>query len=103
LPFFPRSSRAYVEAMLSSGGDERRALVAAEKEFKANRYSIVPGEAEDPYVQQVFGNANPLDPGYPLSRAAGLPDDSSTIQTFAAIAWAVFEPLLRHQEEGTSP
>ncbi|MBP1683959.1 MAG: helicase/exodeoxyribonuclease gamma subunit [Deltaproteobacteria bacterium] len=101
LPFFPKSSRAYVEALLSSGGDERRASTDAKKKFKVDRHAAVPGDAEDPYVQQIFGNTNPLDPACPLLCVTAPLYDSFDMRTFAEIARAVFEPLLQHREDGT--
>jgi len=101
LPFFPRSSRAYAEVLLSSDGDPGRARAAAEKEFKASRFAKVRAEEEDPYVQQVFGNANPLNPACPLLSAMEVVDSPSNMRTFAEIAYTVFEPLLRHREDAT--
>lgn len=103
LPFFPKSSRAYVEAELRSNGDGARGLAAAAGKFRPNQHTEVPGDVEDPYVQQVFGTANPLDPACPVLSATKLADDSSNMRTFAQIARAVFAPLLRHREGDAAP
>ena len=90
LPLFPRTSRVYVKELRSGRSDDagQRALAAARREFAAKQYSPVPADEEDVYVQQLFGGRDPLEPT----------DDGSPSPSFAAVARAVFDPLLAHRE-----
>jgi exodeoxyribonuclease V gamma subunit len=84
LPFFPEISFKYVES-LRGGKDPEAALEAAAERYAGEEnYS----EADDPYVGQVYGSANPIEG----ARIAGVPD-------FAAVALRVWEPLLDHVED----
>ncbi|HVO24238.1 MAG TPA: exodeoxyribonuclease V subunit gamma [Candidatus Margulisiibacteriota bacterium] len=94
LPLFPRTSRAYVQALQSGGmEDGGRAALAAARAVFTRTGGPVPSEGEDVYVQQLFATCDPLDPTFP-PLAGELP----TAATFAAAARSVFEPLLAHRE-----
>ena len=69
------------------------ALAAARTAFEPKTHSPVPSEGEDAYVQQLFGDRDPLDPAFRC-----FADDGSLAPSFAAVARAVFEPLLAHRE-----
>ena len=94
LPFFPRTSRAYAEALRHANGSARSARTAAQKQFEPGPHAPFPGEGENPYVQQVFGSGDPLGPDSSLVSYPGF----ATL-TFAELACAVFQPLLEHREE----
>jgi exonuclease V gamma subunit len=95
LPLFPRTSRAYSDALRSAGSDDggRRALTVARTAFEPKKHSPIPSEGEDVYVQQLFGDRDPLDPAFRC-----FADDGSPAPPFAAVACAVFDPLLTHRE-----
>ncbi len=95
LPLFPRTSRTYVEELRSGRTDDggRRALAAARAAFEPKKYSPVPADREDVYVQQLFGNRDPLDPAFRC-----FAEDGGLLPSFAAVAWTVFDPLLAHRE-----
>jgi exodeoxyribonuclease V gamma subunit len=77
LPFFPRTSWAYVD-----GNDS---LAKAEAEFRPNKERRSPAESEDDAVQLALrGRPGPLAP--------------ACIDEFAAIAHAVYDPLRAHLE-----
>lgn len=78
LRFFPRSSFAYAEAIKQQKEPEA-ALREARKKWETQRFSDAPGEEEDLYNKQAFGDGNPLD------------------QAFETLAKAVLEPLLKHR------
>ncbi|MEW6271046.1 MAG: exodeoxyribonuclease V subunit gamma [Thermodesulfobacteriota bacterium] len=90
LPFFPRTSRAYVETLRAQAGPDAaaRALAAARAAYEG-RFP----EKDDPYTRLVFDTASPLE--------AGTPGDGSAA-SFAQIAGEVFAPLLEHREEAAS-
>jgi exodeoxyribonuclease V gamma subunit len=85
LPFFPRTSRAYVEALREPGrtGDVERALGAARTEYEGKF-----AEKNDPYTRLVFGGRDPLEVG-------------TGETSFARVACKVFAPLLDHREEAS--
>lgn len=95
VPLFPRTSRAYTEALRSSGANDggRRALAVARTAFEPKKHSPVPSEGEDVYVHQLFGDRDPLDPAFRC-----FADEASLAPSFAAVAYAVFDPLLAHRE-----
>jgi exodeoxyribonuclease V gamma subunit len=96
LPLFPETSRAYAKAIAGADGDEAqaKALQSARRVFEGTFGSSAPPERDDPNVQQVFGNEDPLDPGL-------LPPETGPKGTasFADIALLVFGPLLDHLED----
>jgi exodeoxyribonuclease V gamma subunit len=79
LPFFPRSSFAYAEA-IGRQRDPEAALREARKEWEAQPFRAVPAEEEDLYNKLAFGDGNPLD------------------EVFETLAKAVLEPLLKHRK-----
>jgi len=95
LLLFPRTSRVYANAARSGGSDDggHRAFAAARAAFDPKKFSPVPAEGEDVYVQQLFGDRDPLNPAFRC-----FADDGSLTPTFAALARTVFEPLLAHRE-----
>ena len=93
LPLFPRTSRAYAEA-IRRGKPETDARRAARACFDPRLFSEVPGEGEDAYVRQLFGAGDPLDTGFRLFDAAVAP-----LPTFSEVALQVFADLLAHREE----
>jgi exodeoxyribonuclease V gamma subunit len=97
LPFFPKSSRAYVEVLRRSSGTVEGALNAAHVQYRGSRHSPVPADADDPCVQQVFGGRDPLSPAFsPFDGDMAMLD----IPRFGDLARTIFEPLLDHREEG---
>ncbi|MFI5395886.1 MAG: exodeoxyribonuclease V subunit gamma [Candidatus Binatia bacterium] len=96
LPFFPKSSRAYVEALRRPGGTEENALHVARGQFRGSRHSPVPADADDPCVQQVFGSRDPFSPAFSL-----FDSDISMRETprTTDLARTIFEPLLDHRED----
>ena len=95
LPFFPRASRAYQKAARKAAPDEifAPALSSARGLFSGSHGGAT-GEMYDPYVQQVFGDSDPLEPGYRPCQppVAGYAD-------FPTAARTVFAPLLDHRTE----
>ncbi|EPR37707.1 exodeoxyribonuclease V, RecC subunit [Desulfovibrio sp. X2] len=85
LPFFPESSRAFVE----KGGMESMdgALKAAKTKWQGNAFSPVPGEGDDAELRRCFAGQGGA--------------DSSPLEgpEFAEIAERVYAPLLAHMEE----
>ncbi len=94
LPFFPKSALAFAQAMHSGKGtdDERQiaAFAKAEEEYLGNDFA--PGEGEDPYCRQLFGETLPVSPGYTLYSEDNSPP-------FAELAARIFLPMLNHMEE----
>ena len=94
LPFFPKSSLAFAQMMAAGKGTEQERCIAAfaraEEEYLGNDFA--PGEGEDPYCRQLFGEALPVSPGYALYGAGKSP-------TFAEVATRIFTPMLRQMEE----
>ena len=96
LPFFPKSSRAYVTSL--KGSDEPQRVRAA----RLNAYEIFRsqeargergvGEIEDLYMGRLFAEEDPLAPSWVS------PDDDASIH-FALVSRRVFEPLLAHRED----
>jgi len=94
LPFFPKSALAFAQTMCSAKGTEQEKIIAAfakaEEEYLGNDFA--PGEGEDPYCRQLFGETLPVSPGYTL-----YPEDNSP--PFAELATQIFLPMLNHMEE----
>jgi exodeoxyribonuclease V gamma subunit len=86
LLLFPRSSLAYAEA-LPKGPAE--AMVAARKHW-TDRLNA---EGRDPQLRRVFGDLDPLQPGFSL--LAG----ETTAGDFPTLATRVFGPLIAHRQE----
>jgi len=88
LPLFKRASWAYVETLRRGGdGAEEKALKKARKKYHGDERYDRP-DANDPYVRQVFGGRDPLQP------AQQEEDD------FRTLARAVYDPLLAHRRPG---
>jgi len=94
LPFFPKSALAFAQAMCSAKGTEQEKMIAAfaraEEEYLGNDFA--PGEGEDPYCRQLFGETLPVSPGYTLYSEDNSPP-------FAELATRIFLPMLNHMEE----
>ena len=94
LVFFPKSGLAFAQAMHSGKGSEEERLITAfakgEEEYLGNDF--VPGEGDDPYCRQLFGETLPVSSGYTLYR-----EDNSP--SFAELASRIFTPMLNHMEE----
>jgi exodeoxyribonuclease V gamma subunit len=73
LLLFPRTSRAYVEALLG-GVTEEKAREKAFAEYRRAERDGVPGEGEDPYVEQIYGPPRALPSPVP---PAGIVDPTS--------------------------
>lgn len=89
LPLFPRASCAYAEA-LAAGESADRALGRARAEFATRPFAS--GEGDDPYVARAFAGHDPL-----AARATETGADAEF--DFAAVAAAVFAPLIAHRQE----
>jgi exodeoxyribonuclease V gamma subunit len=89
LPFFPRASRAYAEAM-AEGRPAAEALRRALRAFTEAPGGGSGGESADAYVRQLYRQGNPLDPGF-LAGAGEVP-------SFGDVAARVCRPLLAHRE-----
>jgi exodeoxyribonuclease V gamma subunit len=92
LPLFPQASRTYAEALrrAKAGDTEERALQKAISAFNGSQHRR--GDADDPYVRQVFGDRDAFAPASP-----GCEDP--TRPSFQQLAQIVFGPLLDHREE----
>lgn len=102
LPLFAKSSRLYVEELNkkrlkpSRKGDERppeEAALSAAATAYGSSYAGFP-DLGSPYVAQLFGDADPLDPGF---RPFDPPPPD--YPPFAVLAESVFAPLLSHRED----
>jgi exonuclease V gamma subunit len=94
LVFFPKSGLVFAQAMCSAKGTEQEKMLAAsakaEEEYRGNEFA--PGEGDDAYCRQLFGETLPVSPGYILH-----PEDNSP--PFAELAARIFMPMLNHMEE----
>jgi exodeoxyribonuclease V gamma subunit len=83
LPFFPKSAYAFARTIASGKGSEKEqrivAFARAQEEYLGNDFA--PGEGEDPYCRQLFGDVLPVSPA------------------FAELAVRIFTPTLNHLEE----
>ncbi|MCX5876305.1 MAG: exodeoxyribonuclease V subunit gamma [Deltaproteobacteria bacterium] len=83
LPFFPKSGLVFAQILASGKGTEQEQRIAAfaraEEEYLGNDFT--PGEGEDPYCRQLFGDALPVSP------------------PFGELAIRIFAPMLNHMEE----
>ncbi len=76
VPLFPRASWQY--ATLRFENDLPQETVLDRVRSRWQQSYVLPGEAEDPYIQQCFGERDPLD------------------ETFVRMAETLFEPILEH-------
>jgi exonuclease V gamma subunit len=94
MPFFPKSGLVFARTMGSGkGSEEERRIIAfakAEEEYLGSDFA--PGEGDDPYCRQLFGEALPVTPGYALYR-------EGKSLAFAELATRIFTPLLGRMEE----
>jgi exodeoxyribonuclease V gamma subunit len=94
MPFFPKSGLVFARTMISGkGSEEERRIIAfarAEEEYLGSDFA--PGEGDDPYCRQLFGEALPVSPGYALYREGKSP-------SFAELATRIFTPMLMQMEE----
>jgi exodeoxyribonuclease V gamma subunit len=94
MPFFPKSGLVFARTMTSGkGSEEERRIIAfakAEEEYLGSDFA--PGEGDDPYCRQLFGEALPVSPGYALYREGKSP-------SFAELATRIFTPMLMQMEE----
>jgi exodeoxyribonuclease V gamma subunit len=95
LPFFPKSGLAFARTMASGKGseEERRIAAFAKAEDEYLGSDFAPGEGDDPYCRQLFGEALPVSPGYAMYRAG------NSEWAFAELATRVFTPMLAQMEE----
>ena len=66
------------------------AFAKGAEEYLGNDFA--PGEGEDPYCRQLFGETLPVSSGYTLYRGDNSP-------SFAELAFRIFTPMLNHMEE----
>ncbi|MHB1014599.1 MAG: exodeoxyribonuclease V subunit gamma [Desulfurivibrionaceae bacterium] len=94
LPFFPKSGLVFARTIASGKGTEEERRIAAfargEEEYLGNDFA--PGEGDDPYCRQLFGEGLPVSPGYILYHEGKSP-------SFAELATRIFTPLLIKMEE----
>ncbi len=94
LPFFPKSGLVFARTMASDKGTEQErrmsAFAKAGEEYLGNDFA--PGEGDDPYCRQLFGDTLPVAPSYALYREGNSP-------SFGELATRIFTPMLRHMEE----
>lgn len=83
---FPKAALAYCEALAESG-DDATALAKAQSLFASDRG----GEGDDASVVRIYGDDDPLRPGYSLF------DRPMAHGDFTDVARAVFTPLLAHR------
>jgi len=93
LPFFPKTSRKYVESVRGSRNlREGKAMEDAYFMFRGDGNRL--GERDrDPYTRLVFGDQDPLSPSYRIIA------DGERDEGFRELAFAVMAPLLDHREE----
>ncbi|OGQ85726.1 MAG: exodeoxyribonuclease V subunit gamma [Deltaproteobacteria bacterium RIFOXYD12_FULL_56_24] len=94
MPFFPKSGLVFARTMGSGKGSEEERRIAAfakaEEEYLGSDFA--PGEGDDPYCRQLFGEVLPVAPDYALYREGkGL--------SFAELATRIFVPMLGQMEE----
>lgn len=94
LPFFPKSGLVFARTIASGKGTEEERRIAAfargEEEYLGNDFA--PGEGDDPYCRQLFGDGLPVSPGYALYREGKSP-------SFGELATRIFTPMLIKMEE----
>jgi exodeoxyribonuclease V gamma subunit len=104
LPLFPETSRAYAEAIAKAGEEEGRqkAIESARRQFEGWPGSTMRPEADDPDVQQIYGDDDPLDPVFRLpAEGSGdvLPPDERN-GTSERANTPLNPPLARGEEKG---
>lgn len=82
IPFFVETSGKFAEEMLINGKKEAYAINRAQKSAFKNGYTPYPLEGDDPYVEQLFGNSEPLEN-----------------PAFARHALEIWEPVFNHVKE----
>jgi exodeoxyribonuclease V gamma subunit len=94
MPFFPKSGLVFARTMGSGKGTEEEKRIAAFAKAKEEYLGsdFAPGEGDDPYCRQLFGEALPVTPGYALYR-------EGKSLAFAELATRIFTPLLGRMEE----
>ncbi len=94
LLLFENASRAFADEM-HRHGDVERARRKARGAFRPPAYDAAFGDAADPHVRQVFGDLDPIEPGFdPFGGALeGYP-------SFDEVALRTYGPLLAHRSEG---
>ncbi|MFQ6757344.1 MAG: exodeoxyribonuclease V subunit gamma [Deltaproteobacteria bacterium] len=94
LVFFPKSGLAFARAMCNAQGSEQEKIIGAcakaEEEYRGSEFA--PGEGEDAYCRQLFGEALPVSPGFVLYAEDNSPP-------FTELATRIFMPMLNHMEE----
>ncbi len=94
LPFFPKSGLVFARTIASGKGTEEERRIAAfargEEEYLGNDFA--PGEGDDPYCRQLFGDGLPVSPGYALYR-------EGNSSSFGELATRIFTPMLIKMEE----
>ena len=94
LAMFPDASAAYARHLKGKEGEAREGARASALRRARDCYSPVRGdrqhgENQDPYVQLLFGDRDPLDPSFAVFEQPGTTEPPS----FADLACRVFEPL----------
>ncbi len=102
LLLFEKASRVYAESLCGKArtAAPAEALKRAQAAFDGGYFGW--GDAQDNYVRQVFGAADPLDPGFCFAGIALGASPSAAIGTlpsFSGLARTVFGPMLDHREE----
>ncbi|MFA6284185.1 MAG: exodeoxyribonuclease V subunit gamma [Desulfurivibrionaceae bacterium] len=94
LLFFPKSGLVFARTMASGKGTEQErrmsAFAKAGEEYLGNDFA--PGEGEDPYCRQLFGDSLPVSPSHALYREGNSP-------SFGELACRIFTPMLSQMEE----
>lgn len=90
LLFFPKSAYVLVEAV-RQGKDLAKAMAAAKKEYKGSRFGV-PGEGDGVYHRLIFGQDDPLAPGYAPYLREGFDHD------FVGLSLRVLSPMFDHLE-----
>ena len=95
--FFPKSSFQYANTLKKGRGDEgerrKRALANAWNSFHVGVPALnIPPEGNDPYIRQLFGEADPLAMDFSSTQAGAVNNN------FQYLAEVVYMPLLEYLE-----
>ncbi|MCA9654178.1 MAG: exodeoxyribonuclease V subunit gamma [Myxococcales bacterium] len=90
LLLFPTASFEYVKALREPDASEGEARLAARGAWEGRGF----GDRDDPHLQRIFGDLDPLQEGFSLLSPPMVGGD------FASLARRVFGPLLDHLQEG---